>query len=173
MCFICVSFAMQYNANSHFYESLSSLPLILAAIYWSEKSGSWISSNEHHLKNKTVFARDLFLLSFSFFTGFLISLCLAYNNSDAKGWWTLFIYFMTFYGLVFSFVFSIFALLIKNRKAYVLMFSFLIIIVSSFGNYLPTIVKIDAFYLITGLLLVIHCLFAIIYKVTKMYCNTK
>lgn len=169
--FICASFAMRNNANSYFYEILNSLPLILSAIYWSEKSGSLISINEHHLKNKTIFSRDVFLLSFSFFTGFLISLCLAYNNSDAKGWWTLFIYLMTIYGLIFSFVFSIFALLIKNHKTYALMFSFLIITLASFGNFLPQVIRIDTFYLITGLLLAGHCLFAIIYKITQAICN--
>ncbi len=177
--FICVSFAMQFRANSYFYEILNVLPLILAIIYWCKKSASLLSLNDHNLKNKEIFNRDLFLLSFNFFLGFLISLCFAYNNSDAKSWWTLFIYFMTIYALIFSVIFSFFALLIPNHKTYTLIFSFLIIILSSFGNFLPQysvlplIGKTETFYLITCSLLIVHCVLAITYKIISIFFNLK
>ncbi|MGV3739795.1 MAG: hypothetical protein ACO1N3_00675 [Gammaproteobacteria bacterium] len=175
--FIGSSFAMQYHTNSSFYEFFDIVPLIILAIYWCEKSASAINLNEHHLKNKKIFNRDLFLLSFSFFLGFLLSLCFAYNNSDAKSWWTLFIYFMTIYSLIFSFIFSLLALLIKNHKVYTLIFSLLIILLASFGNFLPhygtlpLIGKIDTFYLITCSLLIVHCLLAIIYRIIVVFSN--
>lgn len=177
--FICASFSMQFRANSYFYEIMNVLPLILAAIYWCEKSAFLISLNDHHLKNKEIFNRDLFLLSFAFFLGFLISLGFSYNNSDAKSWWTLFIYFMTIYALIFSVIFSFLALLIPNHKTYTLIFSLLIILLSSFGNFFPQystlalIGKIDTFYLITCSLLIVHCALAIIYKMISIFFNLK
>lgn len=175
--FICSSFAMQYHTNSSFYEFFDILPLILVAIYWCEKSAPLIHLPECKLKKEGLFNRDLLLLSFSFLLGCLISLCFAYNNSDAKGWWFFIIYFMTLYGLIFSFVFSIFALLIKNHKIYTLIFSFLIIGLISFGDFLPHYITVpligstETVYVITFSLLIAHCFFAIIYKIVKVFFN--
>jgi hypothetical protein len=129
--------------------------------------------------NIKIFNRDLFLLSFNFFLGFLISLCFAYNNSDAKSWWTLFIYFMTIYALIFSVIFSLLALLIPNHKTYTVIFSLLMMLLSSLGNFLPQYIvlpligKIDTFYLITCSLLIVHCALAIIYKMVGIFFNLK
>jgi hypothetical protein len=91
----------------------------------------------------------------------------AYNNADAKGWWTLTIYFITLYGLFFASIFSVIALLIKNHKIYTMIFSFLIILLVSFGGFLPHYIplpllgSIDTFFVVTCALLIDHCLFAI------------
>lgn len=177
--FICASFAMQYHTNSSLYEFFNALPLILAAVYWCEKSAYLINLPECELKKESLFNRDLLILSFSFLLGCLISLCFAYNNSDAKGWWVFIIYFMTVYGLIFSSVFSIFALLIKNHKIYTFIFSFLVIGPISLGNFLPRYVTLpligntETFYVLTCSLLIAHCLFAIICKITRVFFNRK
>ncbi|MEI6096163.1 MAG: hypothetical protein WCR08_12020 [Gammaproteobacteria bacterium] len=175
--FICSSFAMQYHTNDNYYEFFNILPLILAAVYWCEKSAHLINSPEYKLKKESLFNRDLLILSVSFLLGCLISLCLAYNNSDAKGWWFFIIYFMTLYGLIFSFLFSIVALLIKNHKIYTFIFSFIILGVISLGNFLPHDITLpligstETLYVITCSLLVAHCLFAIICKITRVFLN--
>ncbi len=175
--FICASFAMQYHTNSSLYEFFNVLPLILAAVYWCEKSAHLIDLPECELKTESLFNRDLLILSFSFLLGCLISLCFAYNNSDAKGWWFFIIYFMTLYGLIFSSVFSIFALVIKNHKIYTLIFSSLVIGLISLGSFLPHDVPLpfigntETFYAVTCLLLIAHCLFAIICKITRVFFN--
>lgn len=174
--FICATFAMQYHtANISLKDFFQALPLIVIAVYWCEKSRYSIKQPELNLKNAELFKRDFFILSFSFLLACLISLIFSYDNSDAKGWWVLIIYFITLYGLFFSLVFSIIALLIKNHKIYTMIFSFLIIALVSFGGFfphdisLPLIGSIDTFFVATGSLLIIHCLFAISYKVVRLF----
>lgn len=175
--FICATFAMQYHtASFSFSDFFQTLPLIIVAIYWCEKSAYFIKQPEHSLKTIELFNRDLFILSFSFLLGCLVSLLFAYNNSDAKGWWSLIIYFITLYGLVFSVLFSTIVLLIKNHKTYTMIFSFLIIVLVSFGNFfphytsVPLLGNIDTFYVITGALLMAHFLFAIGYTMFFSLC---
>ena len=177
--FICASASMQYHTSSNLYDLLSILPLMFAAVYWCEKSAQLINLPEYELKKAALLNRDLLTLNFSFLLGCLISLCFAYNNSDVNGWWIFIIYFMTLYGFIFSLIFSIFALLIKNHKIYTLIFSFLIIGLISFGNFLPRYVtfslmgNVETFYIVTGSLLIAHCLFAIIYQIIRVSFNRK
>lgn len=169
---------MQYHTTSiSFKDFFQALPLIIAFVFWCEKSAHFIQQPEVNLKKTEIFNRDLFILSFSFFLASLISLLFAYDNSDARGWWILIICFLTFYGLCFSLIFSTIALLIKNHKIYTMIFSFLIIVLVSLGGFfphdisLPLIGSIDTFFVITGSLLIIHCLFAIGYKVVRLFFN--
>jgi len=119
--FIFAVFAMSYQtANTSFDGFIQTLPLIIIFVFWSEKSAQLIKQTESNLKKVQLFNRDIFILSFSFLLGFLISLLFAYDNSDAKAWWVLIIYFISMHGLIFSLIFSAIALLIKNHKAYTL-----------------------------------------------------
>lgn len=166
--FICVLFAMHYHtANISFAGIFQTLPLIIIAVYTSEKLASLISQPEYNLKKSRLFTRDVFILSFSFLFACLLSLIFSYNNSDARGWWPLIIYFITLYGLLFSLFFSAVALLIKNHKAYTIIFALIIIVLVSMGQFFPSYTfipmlgDIETFYLITCSLLILHCLFAI------------
>jgi hypothetical protein len=109
----------------------------------------------------------------------LISLIFSYDNSDAKGWWVLIIYFTTLYGLFFSLIFSVIALLIENHKIYTMIFSSLIIALISLGSFFPHYTPLlllgntDTFFVITGSLLIVHCLFAIGYKVARLFFNAR
>ena len=174
--FILATIAMQYHTAPNSYESFfQTLPLIIIAVYYCEKLASLISQIEGTLKNTEIVARDSFILTFSFLLASLISLILAYNNSDAKGWWSLILYLSALYGLFFSVVFSVMALLIKNHKIYTMIFSLLIILVVSFGKCfpmyttIPLLGRIETFFVITGLLFVCHCLVIIIYKIAKLF----
>ena len=178
--FICATFAMQYHtASISLKDFFQALPLIVIAVFWCEKSAHTIKQPERNLKKTELFNRDLFILSFSFLLACLISLLFTYDNSDAKGWWVLIIYFITLYGLFFSLIFSVIALLIKNHKIYTMIFSFLIIVLVSLGSFfphytsLPLIGSIDTFFVVTGSLLIIHCLFAIGYKVVRLFFNAR
>lgn len=174
--FIFAVFAMSYQtANTSFDGFIQTLPLIIIFVFWSEKSAQLIKQTESNLKKVQLFNRDMFILSFSFLLGFLISLLFAYDNSDVKGWWVLIIYFISLYGLIFSLIFSAIALLIKNHKAYTLVFSLLIIGLVSLGTFfprytfIPLLGYIDTFYAITGALLILHCLFAIYCKASHAF----
>jgi hypothetical protein len=173
--FILAVLAMSYRTTNIFFDGfIQTLPLIIVFVFWSEKSARLIKQAESNLKKSELFNRDMFILSFSFLWGCLISLLFAYDNSDVKGWWVLIIYFISLYGLIFSLTFSGIALQVKNHKRYTLVFSLLIIIFVSMGKFLPhhTFIPllgyIDTFYAITCILLIIHCLFAINCKITKV-----
>ena len=174
--FICATFAMGYHTAGISFEGFfQALPLIILMVYWCEKSARYIKQPECNLKKVELFNRDLFILSFSFFLACLLSLVFAYNNSDAKGWWTLIIYFITLYGLFFAIIFSAIALLIKNHKIYTMIFSFLIILLVSFGSFLPHYISlpslgsVDTFFVATCVLLIVHCLFAVSCKVAGLF----
>lgn len=173
--FVCVIFSMLYRtAHASFAGFFQTLPLIITAVYCCERHGPLINQPEQYLKKSELFTRDLFILSFSFLLACLLSSILSYNNSDVKGWWPLISYFITLYGLFFSVLFALVALAIKNHKTYIKFFSFLIILFVSMGKFIPTYIfipslgSIDTFYVITSLLLIFHCLFAIIYKIIEL-----
>jgi hypothetical protein len=65
--FICATFAMLYRtANISFECFFQTLPLIIIAVYYCEKSSYLINQPENNLKTSELFTRDLFILSFSF-----------------------------------------------------------------------------------------------------------
>lgn len=174
--FICATFSMLHDTtNISLEDFIQIFPLILIAIYYSEKLAPLINRPDHSLQNMELFARDSFILSFSFLLGCLLSLIFSYNNSDVKGWWTLIVYLITLYGLFFSVLFSAIALLIESHKKYTIIFSLLIIILVSIGNFfphyisIPLLENIDSFYVITCLLLIIHLLVAVSYKIIRLF----
>jgi|GEM_PF-2636312 len=178
--FICTTLAMQYHTVRISFEGfLQTLPLIAVVVYWCEKSAYLMALPECKLKKIELFRRDLFILSFSFLLGCLVSLILAYNNSDARGWWSFIVYFITLYGLVFSAIFSTIAQLIKNHTRYTIIFSLLVITLVSSGNFFPRYIpipylgSIDIFYLMTCTLMIVHLLFAMTCKIISMMLKPK
>jgi hypothetical protein len=173
--FICATLAMEYHtARVSFEEFFQTFPLIIILVYWCQKSAFLITLPECKLKKIELFRRDLFISNFSFLLGCLISLILAYDNSDAKGWWPLILYFLAAYGLVFSAIFSTIAQLIKNHKTYTIIFSILLITLISLGNFFPRYIpipylgSIDIFYLMTCTLIIVHLLFSITCKIISL-----
>ncbi|RUR19100.1 hypothetical protein ELY21_06165 [Legionella sp. km535] len=178
--FISAAYAMNYHtANISLTDFFQTLPLIIIAVYCCEKLAPLINQPESDLKKSKLFARDLFILSFSFLFACLISLIISYNNSDVKGWWSLIIYFITIYGLLFSICFSAIALLIKNHKRYTLIFSLVIIALISMGQllphytFIPLVGNIETFYMTTCSLLIFHYLFVIGYKIIRTFQSEK
>jgi hypothetical protein len=162
-----------HTANISFAGIFQTLPLIIIAVYYSEKLAPLISQPEYKLKKSRLFTRDVFILSFSFLFACLLSLIFSYNNSDARGWWPLIIYFITLYGVLFSLFFSAVALLIKNHNAYTIIFALIIIALVSMGQFFPSYTfipmlgDIETFYVITCSLLILHCLFTVGYKTIR------
>lgn len=178
--FVCAVFAMHYHtANISFADFFQTLPLIIIAVYCCEKLAPLIIQPERKLKKSKLFTRDLFILSFGFLFGSLLSLIFSYNNSDVRGWWSLIIYFITIYGVLFSICFSAIAILIKNHKAYTIIFSLIIMVLVSIGRLLPSYVfispvgNIETFYVTTCSLLILHCLFTIGYKIIRTFESEK
>ena len=174
--FIFASIAMEYNTYHLSLESTYlSLPLIFIAVYWCEHAACLVRSPDYKLTKIESFNRDLFAISFSFFLACLLSLLFQYNNSDAKGWWGLYIYYIGLYGLVFSFLFSLIALIIPSHKTYTLVFSFIIVSFLSVTKFYPSYVtvvfigEIDSYFVITCSLLFGHFLFFIGWKLSRLF----
>lgn len=172
LAFICATFAMQYNtSNTSLQGFFETLPLIIFAVYFCEKLSPLVKKPSCSLGKVELFKRNVFLLSFSFLLGSLISLIFSYNNSDAKGWWSLIISIITFYGLFFSIFFSALALLIENHKTYIMAFSLIVVILVSIEPFfphrmfIPLLGNIDTLYVTTCSLLIFHCLFVITQKI--------
>ncbi len=173
--FVCAILAMRSGTNGISYiDFLQTSPLIILAVICSEKLAPLVNQPDANLRNSQLFKRDLFVLSLSFLLGCLISLVFSYNNSDAKGWWPLIIFFTTIYGVLFSIFFSIIAILIKNHKQYTLLFALIIFTLVLMANFfphytfIPFLGNIETFYVIIGSLLIFHCLFAVICKIMRV-----
>lgn len=173
--FIAAIFTMVYFSPSILWEGIViSIPLIVIALFWSEKTGYLIKKEDDQLTKKEMFLQDLFLITYSFFLAVLFSLLFQYNNSDVKGWWPLIIYIMSFYGFVFALTFSLIALILNSHKIYSIIFSLIIFCAFLFSKFWPLyfhglyIGNVSSFFTIYFGLISIHLLICIFYKSYKL-----
>jgi hypothetical protein len=162
---------MEYFSYKFSLESIYlSLPLIAFFIFWSERTTLLIQKSEGSITKKDRFNRDLFLISYSFITGNLLSLFFQYNNSDALGWWPLVIYIIAAFGVLFAIIFSLIAMLLNSHKQYTVIFSIILILTLLFTSFMRHLdpfsffAKTETFYNIYLLLLGLHLLLCLAYK---------
>lgn len=169
--YLTVVTTMEYFSYKFSLESIYfSLPLIVAFIFWSERTAVVIQRNDGSITKTEGFNQDLFLISFSFISGNLLSLLFQYNNSDTIGWWPLAIYFISAFGILFAIIFSLIALMLNNHKKYTLIYSLVLIINLMFISFmmhvdpLSIFAKSNTFYIIFLLLIGVHLLLCLGYK---------
>jgi len=175
--YICANFAMQdyYSGKLSLEGFFFGLPVIGGIVYWSEYSARLIKKSEHHLKKKDLFFRDFFLISYSCLLGDILSLIFQYNNSDARAWWTLALYFSSACNLMFAFIFSLIALMLNSHRLYTAIFSFLMLVIFTCSKFWPyylslsVIGKTNTFLVILCFLIIVHLLFSITYKLTQVF----
>lgn len=175
--YICASFFMQnYSSGTISLEGfLFGLPIFGGIVYWSENSAQLIKKSDLELKEKEGFYRDLFLITYSSLLGDVLSLLFQYNNSDARAWWTLFLYFSTACNLVFAFIFSLVALMLNAHKFYTIIFSFFIFAIFIFSKFWPYSVSLlfigetNTFLVIMCFLLIVHLFFSIAYRLIRSF----
>lgn len=165
---------MGYHSSAISWEDLSLTSLlIISFILWSERTYFLINKTECTFKKWDSFKIDLFLISFSFLSGELLSFLFQFNNSDIKGWWALALSFITAYGILFAFIYSLFAQLLKIHRKYTHAFFFIIIINLVMINFLASIMpnsffaKSNFFYVVTGLLISFHMLMCLTHSREK------
>lgn len=169
--YILACYVMEYFSPRILWEGIIlSAPLIMAIVYWSENTAHLIREDTTSLLKEQIFYRDLFLLTYSYLIGFLFSLLFQYNNSDARGWWTLAIWVMSCYAIVFASLFSLIALIIPTpHQRYSFIFSiivFLALLLSKFWPYTLQVYyfgDVDAFLVINLSILSFHFLLCLIY----------
>lgn len=173
--FFVASFLMEYFSNSRSLEGfIITLPLIIATVYWSENSAYLLKKTDFQLTRGEVFRRDLFLIFFSFIASGLLSLLFQYNNSDMRGWWPLFMYTTSVYGLIFTVIFSYSALIVNNHKMYLIIFSFIISIIILFSKFWPYYISvffigsINTYLVIMCSLISFHLLVCSAYKLINL-----
>jgi hypothetical protein len=147
-------------------------PIIFIFILWSERITPILKKDERAINKTESFNRDLFLINFSFILEELLSFPVQYNNPDA-GWWPLVFWFITLFGFLFAFAFSLIALMIDSHKRYTFIFSILIILLIpplSFLAYampFPIFANHYFFYVVTGSLLGLHLTLALGYRIIR------
>lgn len=148
-------------------------PLIFIYIFWSESITPILKKDEHAINKTESFNRDLFLINFSFILGGLVSFLVQYNNTDLAGWWPLVFWFITLFGFLFAFAFSLIALILDSHKRYTFIFSIFIILIFPPFNFLAYTMPFSifahhcSFYAITGFLLGLHMTLALGYRILK------
>lgn len=169
--FITVIFTMEYFSPGILWEGIVvSVPLIIAAIWWSEKTGCLMERETGIITKRDSFYQDLFLITYCFFLGVLCSLIFQCNNSDVKGWWPLIIYIMGIYGFVFALCFSFVALFLDKHKIYTIVFLVIIFFAFLLSNFWPMYLQVlylgdvSSFSVIYFTLIGAHLLFCSVYK---------
>lgn len=168
--YLTVVTTMEYFSYKFSWERIYfSIPLLVAFIFWSERVAVITKKHDGSLTKTEGFIQDLFLISFSFISGNLLSLLFQYNNSDTLGWWPLGIYFISAFGILFAIIFSLIALMLNNHKKYTLIYSLVIILNLMFISFmmhldrLSIFAKFETFYIIFLLLIGIHLLLCLAY----------
>lgn len=124
--FLLVNFIMEYFSRNVSFESLMlTLPILVAIIYWCKNSSYLIKKNDTQLNFGQIINRDMFLICYSFISFDLSYLLFQYNNID-RAWWSLSLYCVSIYGLVFAVFFAFTAQIIKNHRLYSIIFSWII-----------------------------------------------
>ncbi|WP_174714453.1 hypothetical protein [Legionella sainthelensi] len=115
--------AMQIGTQSSIFDGLTSLPIIILVVFWSESLSASDKKRNVHLE-KISFKRDLFIISYSCLISFITALIFQVNNVDAKGWWPLIIILSGVYAIIGGLLFSLLALLLdKNHWLYTNIFA--------------------------------------------------
>jgi hypothetical protein len=103
---------MEYGA-SNWVEGLSSLPILLFVVLWSEKISSYLK-NRGTQSSGTIFYTDIFIINYSFLLALLTSLVFQRSNVDARGWWPIAIILGELFALLSGLAFSILALMLHK-----------------------------------------------------------
>jgi membrane-associated HD superfamily phosphohydrolase len=117
-------------------------PLIGLAIFCSGKIMYLQEHNNNYVTRDNEFKRDVFLISYSFLIASLISLLPEYDNSDARTWWSISVYYVSLIGVIFSLFFAYFNRFLRIHKIYTNIFSLIIIIMLSLPKLFPLYVSV-------------------------------
>lgn len=172
--YLIVLITMEYFSPRFSFESIYySVPLITAWILWSEKTTLIIKKSDSQSTIREQFSRDLFLISFSIISGYLVSLLLQYDNSDLLAWWPIVIYLISIFGLIYAFLFSLIATLLNHHKKYIYVCCFVVLLPSLFVslmmhlNPLSIYAQDKTFYMIFLCLMGLHLFIALGTKIKQ------
>lgn len=162
--FVCTSASMQYHISQFSVGGVFLvLPLIVLAILGSGKIMQ-LKESHHEITLENDFYRDIFLISYSFLIASLISLLPEYDNSEAREWWGISVYYVSLIGIMFSWFFAYFNRVLRGHKIYTNIFSLVVFIAFSLPKFWPAYVpvifigEISFFWFMIFFLCVLHLL---------------
>ena len=101
------TFIMEYQTHQYsvpFEGNFITAPLILAFIFWSQKTNDYLLSIDKRYSSSDGFKVDLFLIATAFLITGCISLITEMNNVDLRGFWPFYLFFISVYGFIFSLI---------------------------------------------------------------------
>lgn len=153
-----------YSYSINFIGIVSTSPLIVTFVYFSQKNNTLLLK-ERLLSKKDRFKMDLFLLTTSFLLAGCVLLIVQLDNSDFRSIWPFYLFFISFYGFLFSLIYAIICYFInKDHKKYTFFSASIVILLYSSISLFPknvwffNITRCEPFYALSILLLSLHCL---------------
>jgi len=137
------TFAMEYGTASFSLQGFVFVsPIILGLLLASGRHMQAKRQDVDFIICGVLHERDIFLISYSFIFAILISLMTQYDNSDAKGWWGIALYFNSIIGFIFALFYAYFNQLARYHDIYTNVFSTVVLVVFSLYALWPSDIKI-------------------------------
>jgi hypothetical protein len=170
--FFCTTLSMQYHTSQFSLGGFFLVsPLIGLAIFCSGKVTQLKGDSKNAITRENEFQRDVFLISYSFLIASLFALLPEYDNSDARAWWAISVYYVSLIGIIFSWFFASFNCFSRGHKSYTNIFSLIIIITFSLPKLWPLYVsviflgEVSFFWLMMLTLVFLHLLCFVLYTI--------
>lgn len=113
-----LSFTVMEYGNSNWIEGLTSLPIIILIVLWSEKITDYLKDGNNK-STSVIFYTDVFIINYSLIFAIVTSLVFQRSNADARGWWPVAIIFGELCSILLGVVFATLALMLnKNHNWY-------------------------------------------------------
>ncbi|MGC1181966.1 hypothetical protein [Legionella sp.] len=111
-----LSFIVMEYGRSGWTEGLSSLPIIIFIVFWSEKITNYLKDRNNQ-PTHIIFYIDTFIINYSLILALVTSLVFQRSNVDARGWWPVAIIFGELFALLLGVVFALLALMLNKHHA--------------------------------------------------------
>lgn len=166
---------MEYGA-SNWVEGLSSFPIIILVVFWSEKMTSYLK-NRNNQPSKIIFYTDIFIINYSVLFALVTSLVFQRGNVDARGWWPMSLIIGEFCAILLGFLFAILALMLnKHHNKYTNCIAIAIFVGYVIFSLLPWRLvhfgQINAFTIYMIILFIFHLVICL-YQQLRRFCQKK
>ena len=109
-----LSFIVMEYGRSGWTEGLSSLPIIIFVVFWSEKITDYLKDRNNQ-PTHIIFYTDTFIINYSLIFALVTSLVFQRSNVDARGWWPVAIIFGELCAILLGLVFAMLALMLNKQ----------------------------------------------------------
>lgn len=173
VCYFLAILSMDVLSTRFTFEgTVLTLPLILLILLLIQKNNYLINLKDTNLTKREVFFRDFLFVSYSFILAGFLSLLFQYKNVDAKGWWPLFIYLNSIYGVIFSLLFAYASTLLQDHRTYSIIFSIITLFTFTFSKYWHLYLDsyyLEGYFIAMSIIISLHLFLCIKYKFSSKH----